>query len=97
MFGATELSGDCAWWQCLETVEKGASVPIGHGIEGVVLHLVDPELLPIEAPEAVGELVVEGPVVALGYADGDRSRFIPAIPGHPATSTGRTPEMDGNA
>jgi amino acid adenylation domain-containing protein len=52
-------------------------VPIGHPLPGMVAEVVGPDLRPVASGQ-VGELVLAGPGLALGYTDPvhDRDRFV---------------------
>jgi len=84
LYGATELSGDCAYHQVKNEaslqghlaqvdVLQHASVPIGRALEGTgtVLHVIDQESLRPLTTGTVGELLVEGGLLAIGYLEGD--------------------------
>ncbi len=63
LYGPTEAAVDVTHWAC----EPGAeSVPIGHPITGVRLHVLDAELRPVPAG-TVGELHIAGVALARGY------------------------------
>ncbi|MCK8784777.1 amino acid adenylation domain-containing protein [Roseomonas sp. NAR14] len=66
---------------CVALVTPDAEVdpPIGHGIAGALLHVLDDELQPVAAGE-VGELFIGGPSLAAGYLnrpDLTAERFLP--------------------
>jgi amino acid adenylation domain-containing protein len=71
-YGSTEVAGDVTWAAYdsnsdLKLELPGEFVPIGKPMQGVKLHILNPETLqPVEASE-VGELVVEGDFVTEGY------------------------------
>jgi len=65
-------------------------VPLGRPLAGTTTAVVDDDLVPVPDGD-VGELLVRGPQVALGYlgdAAGDRQRFVRDADGHRAYRTG---------
>ncbi|MEV0395258.1 amino acid adenylation domain-containing protein [Polymorphospora rubra] len=78
MYGPTEASVWATWWDC-GTSTDDSSVPIGHPLHNVALHILDPQ--GHEVPVGgVGELCIGGVGVARGYLGRPgltADRFIP--------------------
>src|SRR5690242_11293158 len=67
MYGQTDATARIAYLSTDKTLEKPGSV--GSAIPGGQLYLLDAQDKRIDKPDVVGELVYEGPNVALGYAE----------------------------
>jgi amino acid adenylation domain-containing protein len=77
LYGPTESSIDVTSW-CFEE-EGNRSVPIGHAISNVQLHVLDGELGPVPLG-VVGELYIGGEGLARGYINREdltSERFVP--------------------
>src|SRR5581483_7225330 len=77
-YGPTEATVGCSTYRC-EGREEGAWVPMGRGIEGAELYVLDENQEPVPVGVA-GEVNIGGRGVARGYhGDGRRSgeRFVP--------------------
>ncbi len=76
MYGPSETAIDAAWH---EPDGRGGPVPLGRPIDGVRVHVIDPNLRRV--PVGVwGDLAITGPTVALGYMGDARAtaaRFVP--------------------
>ncbi|MFD6939098.1 amino acid adenylation domain-containing protein [Streptomyces goshikiensis] len=66
-YGPTETSVNATYWDCDEPFE-GDIAPIGRPIDGVDLHVLDEQLLPV-ATGMTGELWIGGIAVGGGYLD----------------------------
>lgn len=87
LYGSSEVAADVTAFVLAPgaPIPEGASVPIGRGIDNVVLHVLDDRGQPVE-PGAVGELYVGGAALSGGYhgrVDLTRSRFFPDVPVRP--------------
>ncbi len=65
LYGPTEASIDVTHWPCQADWDE-ATVPIGHPITGISIHIVDDQLEELP-PGTPGEICVSGVGVALGY------------------------------
>ncbi|GIG63521.1 hypothetical protein Lfu02_78930 [Longispora fulva] len=77
-YGPTETSVSVTFWDCSEPFD-GDIAPIGEPITGVSCHVLDGDMVPVEAG-AVGELWLGGVAVGQGYLDDEaqtRERFVP--------------------
>ena len=75
LYGPTEAAVDVTFWRC-DPASPHATVPIGHPVANVSIHLLDPDL----QPAATGELCIGGVQVGRGYLnrpDLTAERFIP--------------------
>jgi amino acid adenylation domain-containing protein len=75
LYGPTEAAVDVTFWRC-DPASPHATVPIGHPVANVSIHLLDPDL----QPAATGELCIGGAQVGRGYLnrpDLTADRFIP--------------------
>nr|WP_255364693.1 non-ribosomal peptide synthetase [Alloactinosynnema sp. L-07] len=91
LYGPTETTTFATSHEITALAEDATSVPIGRGLAGSRLHVVDEDLAPV-APGEVGELCVGGPTVTLGYLrrpELTESRFVPE-PGVPGSRMYRT-------
>jgi amino acid adenylation domain-containing protein len=81
LYGSTEVAGDVAVHECRE--QERDIVPVGIPVDGVRLRVLDPHGR--DTPSGtVGETVVEGPALAVGYLDDPRmtaERFRPSPTG----------------
>ncbi|MCA0401793.1 MAG: amino acid adenylation domain-containing protein, partial [Proteobacteria bacterium] len=78
LYGPTEASVEVSFWHC-RPIEGQSSVPIGHPIANIQLHVLDPELNPVPLGVA-GELHLAGVGLARGYLnrpDLTADKFIP--------------------
>ncbi|PQE14301.1 non-ribosomal peptide synthetase protein [Rutstroemia sp. NJR-2017a BBW] len=74
IYGVTE----CSVWCAINERERGAVEPenIGYGVGGV-LWVVEPHNHDVLVPiGALGELVIEGPIVARGYLDPEKTKKV---------------------
>ncbi|GLY70040.1 non-ribosomal peptide synthetase [Amycolatopsis taiwanensis] len=80
LYGPTETTMLASWFECTPgRVPEGARVPIGFPIQDTTLSIVD-EALRAVPPGEVGELLIGGPGVALGYLgmpELTAERFVP--------------------
>jgi amino acid adenylation domain-containing protein/non-ribosomal peptide synthase protein (TIGR01720 family) len=66
LYGPTEAAIDVSHWTCSADDGNAVSVPIGHAIDNLQLHVLDAAMHPL--PEgAVGELYLGGAGLARGY------------------------------
>lgn len=66
LYGPTEAAIDVSHWTCSANDGNAVSVPIGHAIDNLQLHVLDAAMHPL--PEgAVGELYLGGAGLARGY------------------------------
>ncbi|OTP67047.1 Non-ribosomal peptide synthetase module [Caballeronia sordidicola] len=66
LYGPTEAAIDVSHWTCSAEDGDAASVPIGHAIDNLQLHVLDAAFNPL--PEgAIGELYLGGAGLARGY------------------------------
>jgi amino acid adenylation domain-containing protein len=82
-YGPTETVVGCAAYEVTDQDPVAGPVPIGQPIPGVGLDLIDAGFRPV-AEGAVGEIWIDGPGVARGYAgrsDLTAERFVPALRG----------------
>jgi amino acid adenylation domain-containing protein len=68
LYGPAEITTACTVQRVTEVEARLDSVPIGHALDGVTIHLLSPERQPVR-PGDVGEIYVGGPGVARGYLD----------------------------
>ena len=66
LYGPTEAAIDVSHWRCEPRDGEAASVPIGHPIANLQLHVLDAALHPVP-PGATGELYLGGAGLARGY------------------------------
>ncbi|ASW01779.1 non-ribosomal peptide synthetase [Paraburkholderia aromaticivorans] len=66
LYGPTEAAIDVSHWTCDARDAEAASVPIGHPIANLQLHVLDAALQPLP-PGATGELYLGGAGLARGY------------------------------
>ncbi|WP_044043683.1 non-ribosomal peptide synthetase [Caballeronia insecticola] len=79
LYGPTEAAIDVSHWTCSPQDAVAISVPIGHAISNVQLHVLDAALHPVPAG-GVGELYLGGAGIARGYlgrAALTAERFVP--------------------
>ncbi|MGE8158582.1 amino acid adenylation domain-containing protein [Paraburkholderia sp. NPDC080076] len=79
LYGPTEAAIDVSHWTCGARDADAASVPIGHPIANVQLHVLDAALQPLPQG-AIGELYLGGVGLARGYlgrAALTAERFVP--------------------
>ncbi|MBB5542034.1 non-ribosomal peptide synthetase [Paraburkholderia fungorum] len=79
LYGPTEAAIDVSHWTCDARDASAVSVPIGHPIANLQLHVLDEALQPLP-PGAVGELYLGGVGLARGYLGRTAltaERFIP--------------------
>jgi amino acid adenylation domain-containing protein/non-ribosomal peptide synthase protein (TIGR01720 family) len=79
LYGPTEAAIDVSHWTCAPRDAEVASVPIGHPIANLQLHVLDAALHPVPAG-GVGELHLGGAGLARGYlgrAALTAERFVP--------------------
>ncbi|SAL44731.1 peptide synthetase-like protein [Caballeronia peredens] len=79
LYGPTEAAIDVSHWTCSPQDGEAFSVPIGHAISNVQLHVLDAALHPVPAG-GVGELYLGGAGLARGYlgrASLTAERFVP--------------------
>ncbi|SAL39736.1 non-ribosomal peptide synthetase [Caballeronia telluris] len=92
LYGPTEAAIDVSHWTCDGSDADAASVPIGHPIANLQLHVLDAALHPLP-PGATGELYLGGAGLARGYlgrAALTAERFVPDpfVPGARLYRTG---------
>ncbi len=79
LYGPTEAAIDVSHWRCDACDASAASVPIGHPIANLQLHVLDAALQPLPQG-AIGELYLGGVGLARGYlgrAALTAERFVP--------------------
>ncbi|MDR5795789.1 amino acid adenylation domain-containing protein [Caballeronia sp. LZ008] len=79
LYGPTEAAIDVSHWTCSADDIESASVPIGHPIANLQLHVLDAVLHPVAAG-GIGELYLGGAGLARGYlgrASLTAERFVP--------------------
>jgi amino acid adenylation domain-containing protein len=87
-YGPTETTIACTLHEVREN--PGITVPIGPGLPGTTVHVMDDQLQPVP-PGQIGELYVGGDYVGLGYAGDPRQtahRFVAAPDGTRMYRTG---------
>lgn len=92
LYGPTEAAIDVSHWTCEADGSRTASVPIGHPIANLQLHVLDTALHPVPAG-AAGELYLGGAGLARGYLGRSgltAERFVPDpfVPGARLYRTG---------
>ena len=92
LYGPTEATIDVSHWTCEASDAEAASVPIGHPIANLQLHVLDAALHPVPQG-ATGELYLGGAGLARGYlgrAALTAERFVPDpfVPGARLYRTG---------
>ncbi|OLT52565.1 hypothetical protein BJF87_13645 [Gordonia sp. CNJ-863] len=96
-YGPTETVVGCSTFVVRPegVAQLGAKVPIGRGIAGASLHVLDAEGMPVRSGE-IGELYVSGPSadnVYLNRAGATALRFLPDPFGAPGTRMYRTGDL----
>ncbi|WP_341316805.1 amino acid adenylation domain-containing protein [Paraburkholderia sp. IMGN_8] len=79
LYGPTEAAIDVSHWTCEARDADAASIPIGHPIANLQMHVLDGALQPLP-PGAIGELYLGGVGLARGYlgrAALTAERFVP--------------------
>jgi amino acid adenylation domain-containing protein len=90
LYGPTEAAVEVTWWQC--GAGRSGPVPIGRPLPNTEIHLVGPEMEPVEE----GELLIGGIQPARGYhgrPDLTAERFIPDPFGEPGSRLYRTGDL----
>jgi amino acid adenylation domain-containing protein len=87
LYGPTETNV-CTYYPVKEPPAGDTPVPIGHSASGAVLYLRDDDGTILREPGQVGELLVDGPTVALGYW-GDEAKTRERFVHDPALTAGR--------
>jgi amino acid adenylation domain-containing protein len=87
LYGPTETNV-CTYYPVKEPPAGDVPVPIGRSASGAVLYLRGDDGAVLREPGQVGELLVEGPTVALGYW-GDEAKTRERFVHDPAVAAGR--------